>query len=292
MVEGGLISLEPQEQWADVGELRIRYLDWGGDGSPILALHGLASSGHWYDRVAPLLSKEFRIIAPDQRGHGKTTQASNGYDWPTLSRDVTGLMDLLGVQKAAVLGHSWGAHVASSLAAQHPKRVSRLVLIDGGFLDARVSPDGTWEGFSQLLRPRDVSGTREEFLDRLRTQLAECWSDDLERIVLTMVREGEDGLIRDILRPENHAQVMRTMWDHPPSSILPDVACPTLIVPAGPSPERADSEFAHLRRAMVMSAEEGLRDGRVHWVPDTVHDIGYHKPVELASAIREFLSEP
>jgi pimeloyl-ACP methyl ester carboxylesterase len=281
---------QPTERWADVGDLRIRYLDWGGDGPLLVALHGLASSCHWYDVIAPLLSQQFRIVAPDQRGHGKTTQATSGYDWDTLSMDVFGLMDQLGIGRAAVMGHSWGGHVASSLAAHQPERVSRLVMIDGGLIDARVSPDGTWEGFSGRLRPRDVSGTREEFLDRLSSQLADCWSDDLKRIVQTMVYQDEDGLIRDILHPDNHAQVLRTMWDYPPSSVLPDVICPTLIVVAGPSAEYAGSQFAQMRRAMVQSAEQDLRDCRVHWIPDTIHDIGYHKPVELASVIREFLS--
>ena len=291
MVEERVVSNQPAEQWADVGDLRMRYLDWGGGGSPVVALHGLASSCHWYDVIAPLLSEEFRIIAPDQRGHGETTQAANGYDWVTLSRDVVSLMDRLEIGQAAVLGHSWGGHVASSLAAHHPDRVNRLVMIDGGYLDATVSPDRSWEGFSQLLSPRNVSGTRNEFLDRLSTQLADCWSDDLARIVQTMVYEDDDGFIRDILQPDNHAQVLRTMWDYPPSRVLPDVTCPTLIVPAGPSPERAGSEYAQMRQAMVKSAEQALSDCRVHWIPATIHDIGYHKPVELASVIREFLSE-
>ena len=290
MVEEPVVSNQPPERWADVGDLRIRYLDWGGDGPPVIALHGLASSCHWYDLIAPLLSKEFRIIAPDQRGHGKTTQASSGYDWPTLSMDVVGLMDRLGIQRAPVMGHSWGGHVASSLAAHHPERVSRLVMIDGGYLDGRLSHDQSWEGFSQVLRPRNVSGTRQEFLERLSTQLADCWSDDLARVVQTMVYEDDDGFIRDILHPDNHTQVIRTMWDYPPSSVLPKVVCPALIVAAGPSPERAASQFAQLRQAMVESAEQNLRDGRAHWIPATVHDIGYHKPVELASVIREFLS--
>ena len=290
MVEECLISNKPIEDWAEVGDLRVRYLDWGGDGLPIVALHGLASSSHWYDVIAPLLSPEFRIIAPDQRGHGQTSQATKGYDWATLSLDVSGLMDRLGIDQATVMGHSWGGHVASALAAHQPERVSRLIMIDGGFLDARVSPDGSWEGFSQRLRPRDVSGTREEFLGRLGSQLADCWSDDLARIVQTMVYQDEDGLIRDILHPDNHAQVLHTMWDFPPSRVLPDVACPALIVAAGPPPERAESEFAQMRRAMVQSAEQELRNCQVHWIPATIHDIGYHKPVELASVIREFVS--
>ena len=290
MPQDGSNLTQPVEKWADIGDLRMRYLDWGGDGPPILALHGLASTGHWYELIAALLSNEYRIIAPDQRGHGKTTQAESGYDWPTLASDAAGLMDSLDIDQASVLGHSWGGHVASSLAANRPERVNKLVMIEGGFLDARLGDEPTWESFSHRVRPRNVTGNREEFLDRLRVQLADCWSDDLERIVQTMVYEDEEGQIQDILRPQNHAQVIRTMWDYPPSAVLPNVNCPTLIVPAGPTPERADSDFAQRRRLMVESATNYLKNCRVDWIPETIHDIGYHKPVELAQVIREFLA--
>ena len=267
----------------------MRYLDWGGDGPPIVALHGLASSAHWYDIVAPLLCGRYRIVAPDQRGHGQTTQAPAGYDWATLSADVTGLMDHLGLEQASVLGHSWGGHVASDLAARYPERITRLVMIEGGFLNGRLWAEGTWEAFSNRVRPRDVSGTREHFLDRLRTQLADCWSDELERIVQTMVYEDDQGQIRDILHPDHHAQVIRAMWDEPPSSILPNISCPAMIIAAGPRPERAGSDFARQRELMVAAAAQDLKDCSVHWIPNTIHDIGYHKPAELAELIGEFL---
>jgi pimeloyl-ACP methyl ester carboxylesterase len=281
----------PAEGWADVGDLRVRYLDWASGGPPVVALHGLASSGHWYDLVAPLLSDSYRIIAPDQRGHGKTTQASGGYDWPTLASDVAGLMDRLELDRAVVMGHSWGGHVAIAMAAYHPERVSGLVMIDGGFLDPHLSPGATWEGFSHRVSPRDVSGTRREFLDRLRSQLAGCWSDEVERIVQTMVYEDGDGQIRDILHPDHHAQVIRAMWDYPPSNIMPKISCPTLIVPAGPTPDRAGSEFARMRQVMVEAAAQAVKGCRVNWIPNTIHDIGYDKPGELASVIRGFLAE-
>ena len=281
----------PTEAWVELGDINMRYLDWGGDGPPVMALHGLASSAHWYDIVAPLIRNDFRIVAPDQRGHGQTTQAPSGYDWATLSNDVSGLMDHLGIPQAAVLGHSWGGHVASGLAAYSPERVSRVVMIDGGFLNGHLWPTGTWEEFSETLRPRNVTGDREEFLDRLRTQLADCWSDELERVVQTMVYEDEDGQIQDILHPDHHYQVLQAMWNDPPSAILPRMSCPSLIVAAGPRPDRANSEFSRRRQIMVAAAEKDLKNGRVHWVPDTIHDIGYHKPQELARLISEFLRE-
>ncbi len=288
---------QPAERWAQVNGLDMRYLDWGGDGEPLLALHGLASSAHWYDIVAPMLRHRYRIIAPDQRGHGQTAQASSGYDWRTLSGDLAALLDHVSAEipgfgePVAALGHSWGGHVVSNFARHYPARVERIVMIDGGFLDGRLFPEPTWEAFSDRLRPRNVTGSREEFLNRLREQMAGFWNSDIERIVQTMVYEDKDGQIQDTLRPENQAQVIREMWDNPCSRTLPHVRCPALLVAAGPLPERANSDFAQLRRRMVAAAAAALPNGRVHWISETVHDIGYHKPQELAQVILEFMAE-
>ncbi len=290
-------TARPAEKWAQVNGLDMRYLDWGGDGEPLLALHGLASSAHWYDLVAPLLRHRYRIIAPDQRGHGQTTNADSGYDWHTLSDDIAALLDHVGGDvpgfrdPVPALGHSWGGHVVSNFASHYPDRVRRIVMIDGGFLDGRLFPDPTWEAFSSMLRPRNVSGDREEFLNRLREQMASFWNSEIERIVQTMVYEDEEGQIQDILRPQNQAQVIRAMWDDPCSRTLTQVRCPALIVAAGPAADRANSDFSLLRRRLVGAAEAAMPNGRAHWIPETVHDIGYHKPGELARVIQEFLDE-
>ena len=284
------MKAKPIERWADVRDLRMRYLDWGGDGTPILALHGLASSAHWYDIIAPLLCDDFRIVAPDQRGHGQTTQATDGYGWHSVASDAVGLLDALGIEEAIVFGHSWGGNVAVSTAAHFPERVKALVMIDGGFFSPQMLPGATWEAFSQRLAPRDVSGTRAEFLARMKGQLAMCWNDEIERIVQTMVYE-KDGQIYDILRPQNQAQVIRAMWEDPASDAWPRIKCPALIVPAGPPPERANTEFALNRRRMVNMAADAIPHCRVNWIPETIHDIGYHKPEELVEAILDFITQ-
>ena len=130
----------------------------------------------------------------------------------------------------------------------------------------------------RIRRPPPAQETSREPAGSSWTGSAFSWPTagaiNLARIVQTMVYEDEDGLIRDILHPDNHAQVIRTMWQHPPSSVLPQVACPALIVVAGPQAEYANSEWVQVRRAMVDSAAQKLRDCRVHWVPGTMHDIG------------------
>ena len=282
---------QPIAETVRLGDLDVHCLDWGGNGAPMLALHGLASSGHWYRRLASHLAADHRIIAPDQRGHGATTQAPSGYDWQTLAEDAVRVLDHFGIQRAVVLGHSWGGHVSSNLAMRFPDRVDRLVMIDGGFQDGTLLPEPTWEAFKRRLAPRLVAGTRSEYLAQLRANLSFCWGDDLEEIALTMVYEGADGQMRDILRPDNHAQVLETMWGEPPSVVLPRVSAPTLVVAAGPRPERAASSFSSQREVAVAAAEKALPNGRVHWIPETIHDIGYDKPGELAAVIRGFLGE-
>jgi pimeloyl-ACP methyl ester carboxylesterase len=95
--------------------------------------------------------------------------------------------------------------------------------------------------------------------------------------------------MRDILRPDNHAQVLQSMWNEPPSVVLPRVTNPTLVVAAGPRADRANSQFSRQREVMVAAADKALLNGEILWIADTVHDIGYDKPAELAAAIRRFL---
>jgi len=168
---------QPAERWVDVRDLRVRYLDWGGDGPPVAALHGLASSAHWYDLVSPLLRDRYRVIAPDQRGHGQTTQAPDGYDWASLSFDVIALMDNLGIDRFAVLGHSWGGNVAINLAAKHPNRISALVMIDVQGLGYQEASEATGASIGTIksrlsrarARVRDLLMERRELLpDRYR----------------------------------------------------------------------------------------------------------------------------
>ena len=288
------MTASPRELSVQTSRLRMNYRDWGPAspaGGNVVALHGLGSSCRWYDLVAPLLADTHRILAPDQRGHGQTEQLPTGYDWQSVAADVVEFMDVIGVDRPAVVGHSWGGYVALALAAKFPQRLSRVVLIDGGFMDWTRWPGADREWFNNLLKPRRVTGTSEQYLAAQRTHLADSWSAELEPIIMSMVHTGEDGRVEDILDPGNHAQVLEALWSEPPSSMFDQVQCPTLIVPAGPQQHSTGSQFARMREEMARAAEVAIQDCRVEWVPDTIHDIGYHKPAELSAIIRRFLAE-
>ncbi|HVC88329.1 MAG TPA: alpha/beta hydrolase [Gaiellaceae bacterium] len=114
-----------------------------GDGPPVLLLHGFPDTGDVWRRQLPVLANAgLRAIAPDLRGRGRSERPEGveAYAMPELVADAVGLLDTLGVERAHVVGHDWGAVVAWALAALVPERVDRLVAMSVGFPGA-VRPD-------------------------------------------------------------------------------------------------------------------------------------------------------
>jgi pimeloyl-ACP methyl ester carboxylesterase len=106
-----------------------------GDGPPVLLLHGFPDSWRLWRHQLPALAKAgHRVIAPDLRGFGKTDRPAGveEYKLRTLVADVVGLLDVLHVDRAAVVGHDWGAALAWAVTRFVPDRVTRLVVVSVG----------------------------------------------------------------------------------------------------------------------------------------------------------------
>ena len=120
--------------------VRLHYVEAGDpSAAPIILLHGVTDSWFSFSRVLPALARQGRVIAVDQRGHGRSDRPASRYGYPDLARDVVELMDALGIPQAAIVGHSMGSFVAQHVAATAPARVTRLVLVGSG-ADVRVDP--------------------------------------------------------------------------------------------------------------------------------------------------------
>jgi pimeloyl-ACP methyl ester carboxylesterase len=121
----------PRDRFVTVGGLRLRYRDWGGDGRPLLALHGAAAHAHWWDPVAPHLAARLRVLALDWRGHGRSAwPQSPAYRTEDFAADLVGVIERLGLEDVVVAGHSMGGHNAMAFAAWHPDRLAHLVIVD------------------------------------------------------------------------------------------------------------------------------------------------------------------
>ncbi|MDI6411190.1 alpha/beta hydrolase [Streptomyces albus] len=119
----------PAEHCLDLGGRRLAYLDSGGDHPVLLALHGHFGRGRLFTPLARALAGRYRVVAPDQRGHGRSDSASD-FTPEGYADDAVALLDALGIGSAAVLGHSMGGAVAYVLAARAPHRVRALVVSD------------------------------------------------------------------------------------------------------------------------------------------------------------------
>src|SRR5437660_5047844 len=117
------------ERYANVNGLKLHYLA-AGKGAPVILLHGYAQNSHMWRPLMKELAKTHLVIAPDLRGFGDSTKAESGYDKKTMAQDVHALAQSLGIQKAGVAGHDIGLMVAYAYAAQYPKEVDRLALMD------------------------------------------------------------------------------------------------------------------------------------------------------------------
>ena len=119
-----------ESRFADVNGLRMHYLEAGGDGSPVVLVHGYAQNSHMWRPLMVELGRTHRVIAPDLRGFGDTTKAETGYDKKTMAQDVHALARSLGIEKAGIAGHDIGLMVAYAYAAQYPAEVDRIALLD------------------------------------------------------------------------------------------------------------------------------------------------------------------
>src|SRR5690242_10835869 len=118
-----------------VGEvsLRVRH---GGDGDPVVLLHGHPRTHTTWHAVAPALATTHTVVTPDLRGYGRSSVPPDEPDHAQASKramaqDIVGLMQHLGHETFAVVGHDRGALAAFRTAMDHPERVTRLVVMDG-----------------------------------------------------------------------------------------------------------------------------------------------------------------
>ncbi len=118
----------------EVNGVRLR-LHSAGTGDPVILLHGFPDSHLlWRHQIPALVAAGHRVLAPDLRGFGESDRPEDtaGYRMPNLVADVTGLLDHAGVDRAAVVGHDWGAGLAWQVALRAPERVQRLAVLSVG----------------------------------------------------------------------------------------------------------------------------------------------------------------
>src|ERR1700758_2073990 len=110
-----------------------------GEGPVLLLLHGIAGSSETWLPAMRLLQRDYTVIAPDFLGHGASAKPPGDYSLGNYAAGLRDFLDVLGIDRATVVGQSYGGGVALQFAYQFPERCERLALVDAGGLGREVS---------------------------------------------------------------------------------------------------------------------------------------------------------
>lgn len=154
--------------------ITLNYTDTGGDGRPVVLVHGWPlSSAAWSAQVQPLHDRGYRVIAYDRRGFGDSEKPETGYDYDTLTDDLAGLVEGLGLAQVTLVGFSMGGGEVARFLGTHGREHIRSVVFAGAvppyMLKTGDNPDGAIDDAGVTQLREGVEQDREGFLDEFMT---------------------------------------------------------------------------------------------------------------------------
>lgn len=273
-----LSAQEPPRVEVETGALardRVTlHYEAAGEGEAILFLHdGLNHGGVW-DVPFAAFARDHRVVRFDRRGHGRSDAPVAPY---SPVEDIAAVLDAAGVERATLIGASWGGGLALAFALAHPERVSALVLVGA------VVPG---YGYSEHFTSRGFRNTA-PLLDGRPKQALANWVED-PWIVAPGSKRARRRL-RDLLEPwfEKHMAQRPDLVELPEPNLLPrlrEVEAPTLVLVG-----EADIPDVHAHAGVL---ETGIPDARRAVVSDAGHLLFLERPEEFERTVRAFLGRP
>lgn len=262
----------------EIGGLRFHYTDWGGDGPPLVMLHGLTGHARTWDYTAAALSGRYRVLALDQRGHGDTDWAPK-YGFAPMAQDLLGFLDALDLREVTLMGLSMGGIVSFVFAAAHPERVRRLVVMDIGPEIARAGATNV----ASALAAKDTFSSEDEAFTQARASNPRPTDDRLRHRVSHNLRKLPDGTLtfkydKALRDPRNLFDLtVEQRWE-----AWRTVSCPVLLVRGN------DSDVLAAETAQRMLAENP--NARLASVPECGHSITLDNPDGMLEVVSPWLA--
>jgi pimeloyl-ACP methyl ester carboxylesterase len=253
----------------------LRVWEWPGDPPATLLLHGIGNYGRYWDFFADAVAGRLRLVAPDARGHGESGKPADGYAPEEFVADAVAILDALAIERAVVVGHSMGGTHAIRLAAAHPDRITRLVIVDAG-------PEPMPEGSERARRLSLERPERFEYADEALAYLRKTspgYSEDVYANRMRWLFREDAGDVVWRSSREALASIMSSarrgdLWD-----ALRAIRCPVLLVRG----TRSNVLSADVAQRMIKT----LASGRLIEL-DAGHNVALDRPVELGEAVVEF----
>lgn len=264
-----------------INGLRFHLIDEG-QGAPVVLLHGFPDTSHvWRHQIPALTAAGYRVIAPDLRGRGQTEAPARVEDYRLSASvsDVAAILDTLGIERAHVVGHDWGAAVAWLCAALMPLRVERLVALSVGSPAARgrVDLDALQRSWYRLLFlfPEAERAIRQDDWFLLRALFQDA--HDLDGYLADLARPGALTAGLNWYRANTAIERLAA-----PPPDLPPVQAPTLGVFGSRDPYLTEE-------AMARSGATVRGEWRYAHIEEAGHWIQLDAPERLNALLLDFL---
>jgi pimeloyl-ACP methyl ester carboxylesterase len=276
-------QVQPKDKTVTVNGLKLHYLDWGSDGSPVMVLlHGLRGHAHSWDDVSAAMCRDYHVLALDQRGRGDSDWAKDGnYTTGAYVSDLLGFCDALRLDKFFLVGHSMGGRNSMSFAGRHPQRLQKLVIVDvGPTLDSRGS-----QRISQEIRavPEEFDSFEAvmEYMSRQNRFASDAILRRRLQYSTKTLPNGKIGWRYDIAIREQRRQgtvpPAEDLWP-----LLPHITCPTLIV--------RGKETDILSPEVAQKMTEAIPDVRLVEVERAGHMVFEDNPEDFIATVEGWLS--
>lgn len=276
MNRGGTSPIDhtPAEHFLQLETLRVHLLDRGA-GRPLLLLHGTGDNARTWDLLTPSLSETFRVLALDQRGHGESDWAvPPAYRCEDYMRDLTAVIDILGLDGMILLGHSMGALHATLYTARNPGRVASLIHVD----IEPFPPDWNRRYLIGLYKNLpDAYASPEEYTDEIARNAPYARRERLRDLAMkSLTRKGDRWYRtydREILARFDHYDLR---------GHLADIRCPALVL------RGAESRVLGQEAAERMARD--LPAGELCEIPKATHPAHLDNPEAFRDAVMGFLA--
>jgi pimeloyl-ACP methyl ester carboxylesterase len=257
--------------WVERDGVRLHVEDYGGSGPPLLMLHS-TGFGHWmWAPHARLLGHRFRVYAPDQRAHGDSDKVP-GFAFDNLAEDMEAVCDKLGLTGVYAVGHSAGATTLATLAALHPRRVRRLLMVEP------VTPLGRRQHGAPGMPPandmaertrrrRAVFASAEEMYGSFRGRPPfSTWTDESLRLYCEQGTAAVEGGVALKCPPELEAQFYEAVSASDVSARFAEVRAPVRVL-WGEAGHGGGVGLAGAGGALVPGGEAKTIAGTTHFIP-------------------------
>lgn len=266
---------------------KVAFMDKG-EGEPIILIHGLGSYIPAWKQTIPALSENYRVIAMDLPGFGKSSKEVNGYSIPFFAKTVADLQDSLGIEKATWAGHSMGSQIALRAALSYPDKISRLVLLAPAGFETFTEQEGIMMG--NFVTPHSIEAKP----DSLIRQTFKATFFDFPKEAQFMIEdrvairsaENFDGYARA------YAGSVQAMLDGPVFEELQNVKHPSLII-FGKQDMLIPNRQLHgdlTPKKVAESGHEQLPDSKLKMVDQAGHFVHFEQSEMVNKEILNFLN--